>query len=88
MRKSIIAALTLSVALGMLAGQAQAGNDGRSGVRHRVHDGRQAPRIAEAPAPYFRIPAYPAVRDCVHVHFPQCGARGYNALNDGTYDWR
>jgi hypothetical protein len=85
MRKSTIAVLTLSAALGTFAGQVQAGNDGTPSVRHRVHDGRRAPRIAETTAPYFRVPAYPAVRDCVHVSFPQCGARGYNALNDGVF---
>jgi hypothetical protein len=33
----------------------------------------------------FRIPAQPLVWDCVHVMFPQCGRRGYNNLNDGSY---
>ena len=31
----------------------------------------------------FRIPANPAVWDCVHVLFPQCDGRG--GLNDGSF---
>jgi hypothetical protein len=85
MRKSIVAALTLSAALGIFAGLAQAGDDGARPLRHRVHDGRQAQRVAERPAPQFRIPAHPVIRDCVHVMFPQC-SRGYENLNDGTFE--
>lgn len=33
----------------------------------------------------FRIPAQPLVWDCVHVMFPQCSRRGYNSLNDGSF---
>jgi hypothetical protein len=85
MRKSLIALLTLSAALGIFAGLAQAGDDGTPSGRHRAHYGRQAQQVVERPAPYFRTPAYPAVRDCVHVSFPQCGARGYHPLNDGVF---
>jgi hypothetical protein len=77
MRKSLIATLTLSAALGIFAGLAQAGDDGTRPVRHRGNDGHQAQRVAERPAPQFRIPARPVVRDCVHVMFPQCGAGFY-----------
>lgn len=34
---------------------------------------------------HFRIPADPLIWDCVHVMFPQCSGRGYNNLNDGSY---
>src|SRR5579871_3451622 len=85
MRTLLIAGLMLSAALGIFAGVAQAGKDDPPGVRHRVRDGRQAPRVAEAPAPQFRIHAYPVVRDCIHVMFPQC-SKGYYPLNDGTFE--
>lgn len=60
---------------------AERGRDTRRG-----HEARQgaAPRLAEQPTTQFRIPAHPAVRDCVHVMFPQC-ARGYEGLNDGSF---
>jgi hypothetical protein len=87
MRKSIIAGLTLSVAVGLCAGQAMAvdNSDGASQPPHRSHEARKHARVVETPAPepFFRIPTHPVVRDCVHVMFPQC-ARGYEPLNDGT----
>jgi hypothetical protein len=33
----------------------------------------------------FRIPAHPLVWDCVHVMFPQCSRRGFDSLNDGSF---
>jgi hypothetical protein len=92
MRKSIIGGLALSAALALVAGQALAepnsNKDGtppahRSQAKkpHRTVEARTAETV---PAPLFRIPAHPAVRDCVHVMFPQC-SRGYDPLNDGTF---
>jgi hypothetical protein len=88
MRKSIIAGLTLSAALAVFAGVAQAAPD-KDGAppAHRAHAHKQVRQIAETPpaTTQFRIPANPVVRDCVHVFFPQCG-RGYDGLNDGTFN--
>jgi hypothetical protein len=89
MRKSIIAGMTLCAALAVVAGQARAVDYKDGTPSHRGHDGRKAHRVAETPepAPPFRIPAHPIVRDCVHVMFPQC-SRGYDGLNDGTFNSR
>jgi hypothetical protein len=91
MRKSIIAGLTLSAVLGLVAGQALAEQANKESTppahRAQVH---KPPKTVEAraaettPSPLFRIPAHPVVRDCVHVMFPQC-SRGFDPLNDGTH---
>jgi hypothetical protein len=84
MRKLIITGLTLCAAMG--AGDAYAS------VKKRVDTAQKHPTAkAEAGrrAEYstqFRIPAHPLVYDCVHVVFPQC-SRGYNGLNDGSFNW-
>jgi hypothetical protein len=92
MRKSIIAGLTLSAALAVSAGLAQAAHDtDKDGAPRagRAHAHKQVRHIAETPVPppvtQFRIPAHPVIRDCVHVMFPQCG-RGYDGLNDGQFN--
>jgi hypothetical protein len=89
MRKSIIAGLTLSVALGSFAGPAPAAQDNDSAPPpvSRAQGHKQVRQIAETPGNQFRIPANPVVRDCVHVMFPQC-SRGYDGLNDGSYNRR
>jgi hypothetical protein len=95
MRTSIIAGLTLVAAAMAFAGpshaydpaQQPAAEPGSSKAppAKRARAPRNQPNlVAEAPTPLMRIPAHPAVRDCVHVSFPQCG-RGYDALNDGTF---
>jgi hypothetical protein len=89
MWKSIIAGLTLSAALGLAAGQALADPDNKDSAapaaRAHARKPATARRTAETPAPLFRIPAHPVVRDCVHVMFPQC-SRGFDPLNDGTHE--
>jgi hypothetical protein len=92
MTKSIVAGLALSAVLGLVAGQALADDNAKKDGAPAAHraQAQKPPRTAEtrtaatAPAPLFRIPAHPVVRDCVHVMFPQC-SRGYDGLNDGTY---
>jgi hypothetical protein len=93
MRKSIIIGLSLCGAL-VVAGQPQANDKDRTAA-HRRQDPRKAVRVGETPAPPFRIPAYPVVRDCAHVMFPQCSPRGginplddADRLNDGTFNGR
>jgi hypothetical protein len=85
MKKSIVAGLMLSVALAF-TGSALADSSPPPGKG--VYGTKQArpKHTAEAqrPSTYFRIPANPVVRDCVHVMFPQC-SRGLDPLNDGTY---
>lgn len=45
---------------------------------------KQPNRVVETPGPQLlRTPAYPVIRDCTHVFFPQCNFRG--DLNDGTF---
>jgi hypothetical protein len=95
MRTSIIAGLTLAVALTALAGPSnaydpaqgpaaeQASTKAPPAKRTRAARNQPSP-VAETPNPSFRIPAHPVIRDCIHVSFPQCG-RGYDALNDGTF---
>jgi hypothetical protein len=98
MRKSIIAGLTLAaVFAGPSQAQNPAQGDPAQGpaaelvsLKHQtshkpVREVRKQPsQTAETGTTQFRIPAHPAVRDCVHVFFPQCG-RGYDGLNDGTW---
>jgi hypothetical protein len=95
MRKSIIAGLTLCAALAFAA-QAQAeqaekdngalpANHGQHGHKHpnRVAQTQPKRTVETQPPTYFRIPANPVVRDCVHVTFPQCSGKG--GFNDGTF---
>jgi hypothetical protein len=88
MRKSIIAALTLTAAVMAFAGPSRAYDSVEQGPAKKHHkpvrDVHQPSRTAETGTTLFRIPAHPVVRDCVHVFFPQCG-RGYDGLNDGTF---
>ncbi|MBO0753600.1 MAG: hypothetical protein J2P53_15885 [Bradyrhizobiaceae bacterium] len=69
------------------ASEAKASEAKPAGARHRRaarrpgEAYRRVPRYAEQPPSQFRIPAHPAIRDCVHVMFPQCG-RSWQPLND------
>jgi hypothetical protein len=88
MRKSIIAALTLAAAIMAFAGPSQAydspqGQPEPKKYHKPMHEARQQP--SRPVEPQFRIPAHPVMRDCVHVFFPQC-SRGYEGLNDGTFE--
>lgn len=83
MRKSIIAGLTLCAGLGFFAGYAQAEDRDAAHPKAVHHGQKQQPRVVERN--FFRIPEHPIVRDCVHVHFPQCSPRSYDPLNDGTF---
>ncbi len=85
MRKSIVAGLTLCAALAF-AGQTLAyDKDGTtvSQSHKRHHSSRVVETQPQQPPAGFRSPAYPVVRDCVHVTFPQCSREG--GLNDGTF---
>ncbi len=82
MRKSIIVGLTLCAGLGFFARYAQAEDRDAIPPKAAHHGQKQQLRVVERNL--FRIPEHPVVRDCVHVHFPQCSPRSYDPLNDGT----
>ena len=82
MRNSIIAGLTLCVAMGTGQAYGFVKKSVDATYKHpmpKVETGRPA----EFPT-QFRIPAHPLVYDCVHVAFPQC-SRGLDGLNDGSF---
>jgi hypothetical protein len=89
MRKSIIAPLTLATAIMAFAGPSQAYDSPQGEPAPKKHHKpvhQQPSRTAGTGTTQFRIPAEPAVRDCIHIFFPQCGSRGYGNPNDGSYN--
>jgi hypothetical protein len=90
MRKSIIAGLTLCVALAFAEQTLAYDKGGTTRVNQSHKRYKHSNRVVETLTPQpqqpptsFRIPANPVIRDCVHVMFPQCSREG--GLNDGTY---
>lgn len=80
MKNSIIAGLTLCVAMG--AGHAHAFAKKPIRPAHRYAAVRtEIGRHAEPSSPFW-VPAHPLIHDCVHVQFPQCSRGG---LNDGSF---